>query len=73
MNKLNQKQEEKVVNHIQIVDILAVEKVVLGILSQKLNNCEIQEEFSKRRQKLKKKSPFDDQNLFYTEEAQNYD
>lgn len=73
MNKLNQKQEEKIVNHIQIVDILAVEKVVLGILSQKLKNCEIQEEFPKRREKFKKKSPFDDQNLFYTEEAQEYD
>jgi len=48
MLKLNQKQEEKVVNNIQIVDVLAAEKVVLGILSGNLKSLELQQEFIKR-------------------------
>ena len=44
MQKLNKKQEEKLVSNIQIVDIMAVEKTVLNLLSEHFYLNEINDE-----------------------------
>ena len=47
LDKMNRKQREKLVNSVQIVDIIAVEKAVLGILADNLKSNEQFEEVSK--------------------------
>ena len=43
LEKMNRKQKEKLVNSVQIVDIMAVEKAVLGILAENLKSNEAQD------------------------------
>ena len=47
LDKMNRKQKEKLVNSVQIVDIIAVEKAVLGILADNLKSNEQFEEVLK--------------------------
>ena len=60
---MNRKQKEKLVNSVQIVDIMAVEKAVLGILAENLKSNEEFEEVSKNVATIK----FESVEKFYVE------
>lgn len=63
LEKMNRKQKEKLVNSVQIVDIMAVEKAVLGILAENLKSNEEFEEVSKNVATIK----FESVEKFYVE------